>query len=67
MQMQPMRVQELTALQNSTSSTFIIYTILILYGVENQTIFRPSGEGNQRPGGGGKKSNAAQLYTPLLL
>ena len=27
------------------------YTIFILYGVENQTIFQPGGEGNQRPGG----------------
>ena len=41
-----------------------ICTMFILYGVENQTIFWPREEGYQRRGGG-KKSKAAQLYTPL--
>ena len=41
-----------------------IYTTSILYGVENQMIYWPGGEGNQRPGG--KKSKATQLYSPLF-
>ena len=41
-----------------------IHIIFVLFGVENQTIFRPGGEGNQRPGGKEIKSRST-LYTPL--
>ena len=37
----------------------------ILYGVENKTIFRLGGEGNQRPGVGWKEiKSRSTVYTP---
>ena len=45
------------------------YTVLLLCGEENHRFYnamrRVAGEEDQRQGGGGRKSKAAKLYTPL--
>ena len=43
-----------------------IFAMFISYGVENQIIFRPGGEGNQRPGGKEIKRRST-LYTPVYI